>query len=1238
MRTCSSDRGLLCPIALIPATDLRTIVAPESVYGVAGADRCEPPARPSAPRIAPPATLTTLTRKAHPRKLARLLVSVAFLTILLVGPEAFSLSPQINTLSPNSGITSTSVTIAGTNFGSSQGSSTVTFNGALAPNPVWGASSIAVNVPSAATTGNVVVTVGGVQSNGVPFTVLPHVTSISPTSGPTGSPLEVYGTGFGNSVGSLTINSVAATPTFWSDTKVICEVPATAGTGPVVVTVGGNSSNNNVVFTLAVNGSISGTVSNVANGAGISGATVSLYLAGVLQTSTTSGTGGAYSLSNLPTGNYSLGIAASGFSTTTVGSVPVNAGGTTTENVPLSTPNIAALTPSSGPVGTVVVISGSYFGALPASNAVAFNGTAATPTLWSNTTITVPVPTGAKTGAVIVTVGGAASNGVTFKVGAGKISGTITQSSNGSVVSGASIKAYQLGVSKRSTTSAADGTYTLGSLTPGSYDVLVSSSALATTIVSGIPATAGTTTTQNFSLSSTPGAIAGNVTQSNGTTVVSGATVNALQGYTVAASTTTDTSGNYTLGSLAAGNYVVTVTATGFKAQTNNGVTVAAGSTATANFSLPSQDAITYVYDQTNRLAGVVDALGNTAVYNYDTAGNILGISQNASSSISIIEFTPTSGPIGSTVTLNGTGFSTTKVNNKVKFNGVAATITSATATTLVTSVPATATTGKISVTSPAGTATSSSSFIVTSSNGLPTITSFTPTIGVSGTAVTITGTNFDTNTTNDNPKFNLTSAQLSSATATTIGASVPISVASGRISVSTAVGQTVSTQDFFIPFGTHIATDVGPTGRMLLNSTQPVSIGTAGKIGLMLFDGTAGQKFSLFANNSSFSSCSLLVLDPYGRQLTSMTCTGTGQFSGEQTLAYTGTYTIGIDPGSATGSVSINLNGFSDQTGVLIPGVPVNIKTSYPGQRAIYSFSGTAGQVVSLAMTNSTYSGDCPNVSIRNPNGTTLASTTICGGSSSSLSNETLPTTGTYTVLVNPGVATGGYTYTLTQNITQSLPFNSPLTVSSALAGQSFDLTFSGTAAQQVVSLVITNNSYPCGGPPLFYGNLNVSILKPDGTTLVSDNALCGSDSLNNVNLPTTGTYTVLVNPGATTGGVTFTLTPNITEPIVFNTPLSVSSSLAGQVFDLTFSGTAAQVVSLVITNNSYPCGGPPLFYGNLNVSILKPDGTTLVSDNALCGSGSLNNVSLPTTGTYTVLVNPKMTTGGATFDLTSP
>src|SRR5882762_234495 len=156
-------------------------------------------------------------------KLLRLRFAITLLAIALLCPKAFSQSPHINSLSQSSGITGTSVTINGTNFGITQNGSTVTFNNVLAPNPVWGATSITVPVPSAATTGNVIVTVSGAASNGVPFVVLPYVTSIFPTAGPTGTPLEVYGTGFGNTTGSLTVASVATTPTFWSDTKVICE-------------------------------------------------------------------------------------------------------------------------------------------------------------------------------------------------------------------------------------------------------------------------------------------------------------------------------------------------------------------------------------------------------------------------------------------------------------------------------------------------------------------------------------------------------------------------------------------------------------------------------------------------------------------------------------------------------------------------------------------------------------------------------------------------------------------------------------------------------------------------------------------------------------------------------------------------------------------------------------------------------------------------------------------------------
>src|SRR6266446_6676665 len=71
------------------------------------------------------------------------------LLFLFVG-RTQAANPTISTLSPNSAGVGTSVTISGSNFGSTQGSSTVTFHG---------------------TTATVVVTVGGIASNGVSFTV-----------------------------------------------------------------------------------------------------------------------------------------------------------------------------------------------------------------------------------------------------------------------------------------------------------------------------------------------------------------------------------------------------------------------------------------------------------------------------------------------------------------------------------------------------------------------------------------------------------------------------------------------------------------------------------------------------------------------------------------------------------------------------------------------------------------------------------------------------------------------------------------------------------------------------------------------------------------------------------------------------------------------------------------------------------------------------------------------------------
>ena len=98
--------------------------------------------------------------------------------------------------------------------------------------------------------------------------------------------------------------------------------------------------------------------------------------------------------------------------------------------------------------------------------------------------------------------------------------------------------------------------------------------------------------------------------------------------------------------------------------------------------------------------------------------------------------FTPGSGGVGVHVAIIGTNFSGA---TSVKLNGIAAAFTVNPAGTQITmTVPGNATTGKIAVTTPGGTATSATDFTVA-----PRITSFTPASGVIGTSVTINGANF---------------------------------------------------------------------------------------------------------------------------------------------------------------------------------------------------------------------------------------------------------------------------------------------------------------------------------------------------------------------------------------------------------------------------------------------------------------------------------------------------------------
>jgi len=77
---------------------------------------------------------------------------------------------------------------------------------------------------------------------------------------------------------------------------------------------------------------------------------------------------------------------------------------------------ITSISPNRGTAGTTVVIAGIGFGATQGSSTVTFNDVVAQISAWSSTSITVVVPYKCGSGLVVVTVNGAQTNGVYFRM------------------------------------------------------------------------------------------------------------------------------------------------------------------------------------------------------------------------------------------------------------------------------------------------------------------------------------------------------------------------------------------------------------------------------------------------------------------------------------------------------------------------------------------------------------------------------------------------------------------------------------------------------------------------------------------------------------------------------------------------------------------------------------------------------------------------------------------------------
>jgi hypothetical protein len=416
------------------------------------------------------------------------------------------------------------------------------------------------------------------------------------------------------------------------------------------------------------------------------------------------------------------------------------------------------------------------------------------------------------------------------------------------------------------------------------------------------------------------------------------------------------------------------------------------------------------------------------------------------------------------------------------------------------------------------------------------------------------------------------------------------------------------------------------------------VNIGTPGQLGSFTFSGTAGEKVSLFLNfqamNSTFNT--YVVLNPDSTPLVPSTRTSANGFyiaNAPIILAQTGTYTIKVTPdGAGTGTTTAAAyNVPADATAALTPGGSLaQITIGTPGQNGSFTFSGTAGQKVSVLLNFQGLNSVFNTYSVANPDGTFLVSGTRTSASSFYITNApiVLPQTGTYTIAVDPDIGGTGIAkaalYNVPSDATATITAGGSLSqLTFTTPGQLGSFTFSGTAGQKVTLFVnfqgmsSTFNTY--------------AVANPDGTFLVSSTRTSANGFYPTnapIILPQTGTYTIAISPdiggtGNTTSAL-FNVPADATATLTIGGPsASITTGTPGQHGSFTFAGSGGQSASLAVNFTAIS--------GCSTLSVLKPDGTVLIAATHTCaGVYSSGVLSLSQTGTYSIAVIPDL--GGAT------
>ncbi len=302
-----------------------------------------------------------------------------------------------------------------------------------------------------------------------------------------------------------------------------------------------------------------------------------------------------------------------------------------------------------------------------------------------------------------------------------------------------------------------------------------------------------------------------------------------------------------------------------------------------------------------------------------------------------------------------------------------------------------------------------------------------------------------------------------------------------------------------------------------------PVVSGTlvAGSTDRLTFAGKAGQAIFVdaFAPTMPDRCSPYRLLDPAGATLNSgCNINGIGHID-RTDLKADGQYSVVIDPAAVTtGKASIRVYAAKDIAGTIEPNGPeLSPVLEQPGSVARYQFAGRGGERVYLEVTNSDLPDQCAPLQLRGPSGTVMMTGCVINGHGD-LEGTVLPADGTYTVIVDPNDrAIGSVHMRLFSARDQmgTISLNGP-TVTNTISqpGAYSAYRFDGTAGM-TITVEATDSTLPDECSPL-------GLLDPAGKEIYSGCVINGTGDMENVTLPVSGSYLIVVDPAGSGIGTT--------------------------------------------------------------------------------------------------------------------